>query len=988
MTKSVAEIIALPERFKSEEFAEFVNAVLASKNSETTPPEDLEIVKYFDGMSESDRKKHAKFAYDFFRYVEREYFTAPWERNDEYDENGVLTGITGSPSKRGRLLHDVWLQSKVAVIATASWSTLKEVNWFGLSDGMEAVLRSRRPEWTLDFLEKIIGRIELHSNMAPYWELYRRFRMEGIVGQRRCDSITELMFAVLSGSRYSEKWKREKGEAGSSVVTGLKNDSGLIENELWGIFEIETFRRNWCYTTHDRFHVWKNAFCELIAEGTIPAARVIDGCFNAMNRPLFTDHHVKWFVQLLELLIEKLPITDVELTADARFLELLEHRHANPRGLGLKVFERVLNSGKLELAGMAARLNLVLREPAKAKPKKALGFLKKIAQKNPALREEVFAADLKALEHEAVEIQEAALDLLLEFSALDVPGVREQLEKTAPLLASSVRRKIPGGDAKKEISATKKPLVVAHPPTIHREPIAPIKTFEELLDAAVILLESANDRDEIDRFLDGISRLGSKKPEGFEEMTAPLLKRAIKMLGTSSNLGINPKYLKDKNARYLAIFPPFTGESIAADCFYLILSWLGGELPKCATTEYRNRFHGNASIVEMKFRGKTWVYVRDEGHREECPAYWIFTENAESIAKQVLAGISRPRLSAPTHRGGWIDPGVFVHRLIEAKKSKIAHEDIDRVLGILRLDFKGRPAALKKLDAAITAPEEYIKAVRFALGAEKCKIGKTAHYWVAAARTRSPFEDFSRLEKTFPGLGPDAGTAAVYSIEKTKKHDFNVRCGPLAKKKTKAALFPSIALHSPNTIDNMDAKQENDWKLNVWPGNPDPAIGAAVAYHYMYADDNIDTGFIPYIEIMQQGDIAINKIGAAAIFLAMAATDTMIIAISQGRLDSEKVVAAVREIIATGWLVHSRWLNPLATVTAESPLHADSVRRILEGIVPSLDSKILGGFLELLYEILVANEWKLSDLATIEYLGSIKESGKAAKSAKKISGLS
>ncbi len=983
MTQETDLTIKLSRHLDDPEFSDFRQAVLSN--------DTMALVKYFDGMSENERKRHSKYCCEYCKAVEKEYNATPWETTYRYDEDSGIAGATFQGSEKSKKLGDIWRKAKSAVVATASWSTAKDLDRFYDFEEIERILRSRRPEWTLDFLAKIVEGVDLHYGMETYWEIYRRFYREGIVKPRRFDSITELMFAVLSGSRFTEQWKREKGEKGSEVIPALKSDPDLIKHELWHIFGIEAFRRNWCYTTHDRFDKWKDALCELIREKTISSEKVLDGCFAALSRH-FTDHQVKWFAQLLERMIEKLPIAENELAVDKRFLDLLDHEHPSPRGLGLKIFERLLKVGAVELDGMAVRLIPALRESVKTKPKKALALLEKMAGKRPDLHSEIFSALLVALEHETTEIQDATMEMLLKFNAFDVPKIHHTVLERSALLAASVRKRIPGDNFGNLCSPTSVSIGNLSPENVGtsplREAIIPIGTFDELLDSATRLIESADDPDEIERFLDGISRLGSDKPKDFDKMTAPLLKRMLKLLGTDKNT-----YNSDGTANRLAVFPPFTGENIAADCFYIVLSWVTGEIPK-HTILGPKRSYGSVSILsEVVVLGNRWIHWASAESKSDSSAYGIFSAHAKVISEQLVQGVSRQRLSTPTHRGGWIDPIIFVRRLIESFESKEAHDDLDRVLALLRLNFQGREEALVELDSKIKKRDEYVQAVRYALGAAKCKIGKTAHYWIAAGRSRAPSDDIESLEMAFPGLGPDGGEAAIYSLGKQDGYRLRVRCEPASKKKSPAGLFPTMALHSSNTHHYMDARQENPWKLTVWPSNPDPVIGAAIQSHFEYRDDNFDTGFIPYIEALQKNDVTIRKIGAATIFVGlamkyaaipMAATDTMIIAISQDRLKLEPIREAIRELLATGLLIPSRWLKPLKIVADQSPKHALFVQEILEGMISLLGTKVIGGFLELLYEITITQLQPIRDKECLQYLKSINGSSKAAKLAKKL----
>ncbi|WP_410612181.1 DUF6493 family protein [Amycolatopsis sp. lyj-109] len=94
----------------------------------------------------------------------------------------------------------------------------------------------------------------------------------------------------------------------------------------------------------------------------------------------------------------------------------------------------------------------------------------------------------------------------------------------------------------------------------------------------------------------------------------------------------------------------------------------------------------------------------------------------------LLAGTANP-VGAPTHQGGWLDPVVFVRRLIDLPDA--CQDDV--VDGLLRLapDTRAEAGALA---AALTGP--HATAVRFALGAAEAP--DPGWVGLAAARARHP----------------------------------------------------------------------------------------------------------------------------------------------------------------------------------------------------------------------------------------------------------
>src|SRR5207247_905024 len=67
--------------------------------------------------------------------------------------------------------------------------------------------------------------------------------------------------------------------------------------------------------------------------------------------------------------------------------------------------------------------------------------------------------------------------------------------------------------------------------------ITPIGSVEELIDLFAAVLENEGPPDEIERVLDGVSRLCAEHPADFERRTGPLRKRARTLLASEGEQG-------------------------------------------------------------------------------------------------------------------------------------------------------------------------------------------------------------------------------------------------------------------------------------------------------------------------------------------------------------------------------------------------------------------------------------------------------------------
>ena len=161
----------------------------------------------------------------------------------------------------------------------------------------------------------------------------------------------------------------------------------------------------------------------------------------------------------------------------------------------------------------------------------------------------------------------------------------------------------------------------------------------------------------------------------------------------------------------------------------VVTSWLTGDVPE------PNRFDRLRSL-------------------DGFMATWVF-----GLARRLRRSEAAPLMAAPTHAGGWIDPRVLVERFRLRCTSPVADEPADLILALLRLAPDHRAAALA--DAGDLEGERGA-AIRHALGSDGETIGPSAALWAAAARARAPWSDDPAVEVRHPGLGPDAARAAIY----------------------------------------------------------------------------------------------------------------------------------------------------------------------------------------------------------------------------------
>ncbi|GAG32087.1 unnamed protein product, partial [marine sediment metagenome] len=245
-------------------------------------------------------------------------------------------------------------------------------------------------------------------------------------------------------------------------------------------------------------------------------------------------------------------------------------------------------------------------------PKAVLKLVRRIVKRQPEMVPWALNTALEGLAHEADDVQELAVELLESWASRahgdHAASLRERFDDLAPTLrarAENLLREMgddgaaadqeSGVDEAADLSLLfeQAESLDAHwsklagvdvavaairagdmpdplefnlldvPVLSSLDPIEPIQTVDELLDAVAHALEDVDSADELERILDGISRLCDQRPEDFEQRAAPLIQRLQKVQSSESARGL------------------FTSWHTLESLQQMIFCWLSGErVPK------------------------------------------------------------------------------------------------------------------------------------------------------------------------------------------------------------------------------------------------------------------------------------------------------------------------------------------------------------------------------------------------------------------------
>ncbi len=953
-------------------------------------------LQFFHGMTEKTRRSYFPVAKAFWSRVRTKRFME------------VSPGhFSGNP------LSEI---ACIAYFATASGSEIIKAKRAGYPKAQAAyeILADRRPDWVDRWIETLLGE-------SYYWNHWRFIRQLIVSGLAKKPTNPRYFLGMISGinSRHSK----------SNLIEELQVSPDLLQEDIWKLFEYDGDGENSLANTERFERSWIDAFLELMNHGKLPRAKLLESCIDALERD-FNHYRAKWFYEFFD----RLQPTNKELVKlGERILGLLAASAPNVASWALNRVEVLATAGTFETATMCHAIEPILRARAKSTVITAIKLLERQSASQPKAASLIAATAAHALAHDSADVQKATFKLLESIASPQDQDVRSTVEVLQPSLAASVRSLAtkwlaagkPLTNSPTDVSAnprrpSKQPTDIAGPapqppkvskrleslyavdalrlnlkenvfaipaaifdgtdiPRLNRiHTIAPIESVEELIDASARVIEDGSQVDEAERCITGLARLIASKPDDVDSMTAPLLKRIRKLI---------PKGCS-----------PFCGMDPAYDVMGLFYTF-------CTGTVVEPKLKGNDLFIEFEGKGERVFKINTKKPLGFPSAHCL------AIAQRMATGEAYQRLSAPTHAGGWIDPRELVKRVNSWSGADPHAHDV--ILALLRLAPDHRTVGLKSLK---DKPNEWVQAIRYALGDSKTTIGEQAALWIAAARARAPWLDDAQVMRTHPGLGPDAAESAKLVLKcKTRKSGtftfseakFSVQ--PDVPPKPDPT-FVTVQMYASQSIGNELSFEMGGfagrtvgavrWTASIWPMARESFFASSTVECFSNLDWHeaewqnrtmleplIDSGTpLRYTGLhFLCGMLAAKEPGESGL-----ATDIAIRAIEDGRLGSDNLGDALALLLPTGLIKPGRWHKTLAEVARTSKVHAAVIQIALQRCFenPKLElPKDSAKLLELLYELSLELEVALTNAACRTWLASGAATGKSAKLAKSLLGL-
>lgn len=902
-------------------------------------------------LSESERKSLSKAACLLWEAMEN----YRWSRGVD-DESMVTTA--------NRVLSYVdtkdvreWEQSYVAglgVLAFGPLSQAKKIDPHFLGDWQDSrstclakILADRKPTWINEWIS--------HHFEAEYPRLEWR-TLWGLVKGGACTKPTNEAYCSFLAWKIHNDCRNPDGKP-IPLADYIAGEPMLLD-DLWRFFEVETLA-----FIHEE--PWVPAFVELSGRGLLDRDRLLDATLSGLTTGL-KQYTLSGFAKLHD----QLAPTPVEMASrQPTYCDLLSVPLPHTVNFAVKMLRKLEQSKCLDEEAFLTSASAAFDGSTKGPAKSMVSLLKKIVKRRPELAPHIAKTLLNALRHPAADVQAAAVKLFAELADRADPqtvqdladqldelpaAIRPQAEQlvqqaggeidrtatesesaelNARMLACRGRagaiparwRALAGVDeALTAIDRTEwaAPLdfdMMQTPILASLETIVPIETNEELIDAVAHAIEAVESASEVERIVDGISRLCDQKPDDFDRRVAPLVKR-IEKVKDSESRGIGS---------YHAGMPALAR---------LVGAWLAK----------------NTDLAKPRWNYKSGTDVTD-----------FVARRLNDVAERVMRDEAAALLAMPTHKGGWIDPVVLVMRWRQLEDSGRRPGKADLVQTLLRMAPDNRGAALAEAEP-LNDPRANV--MRWTLGGDQGPTKddrKDADLWLAAGRARSPrgrLEDLTALGGQ--SSGPDGVAPAAYSMratlrehqdsfKKTHRHPrLKINIEPeTTGKKEENSCQPVTLMHLCGSAwlpFTMASPWVYEWLSQTWPSNLDAffAAGADRVVHRLDSNSSVYEPNHAYLPPLFDVDRPWTDMAYLLSVVAIAsrdqdasglAVDALVEAIADGRVHPEPLGRTLAKLTTPYWLKLNRLCERLAEIARITPLHAWTIRGAVEQLLLAYD---------------------------------------------------
>ena len=982
-----------------------------------------------ENMPESERKKLSKHAAKIYRDLEKApYYEISGDNGIRFFKKHVEYINSWLSENQSYDATDQLMTSRLAVLAFCPLSITKKIDArFGRDEELVIkILMERRPEWIDKWVDE-----KLKGDWATIeWDTLRYFIKKGLCKKPDSEAYFRLLISKLPDSHY-------KKENYIPLSEKLLAEPDILDEDIWNFFTIETyaFANDWGHSYKDcphNYESWPEALCRLSNESFIDRQRLLDGSIDGLSTG-FKNNILSGYINFHD----KLKPTIDELSSRQKsYMMLLGNQAPHVVTFALKVLKKLEKHNMLDDQAFIDNTANVFTIRTKTQPKTALLLLKKIVTRNAGYLNSAAKLVIEALSHESPDIQEFSLSLLEDWSknldsqifelvierredvaavhrsrfelllrsvGLDISGEGVNYpDDSVDFLMAELRErvklvderylKLSGIDNEDFLLTDSVPAPMEFDIFDVQilsgiEQVNPIQTIDELIDVVSHAVEEVDSAEEIERILDGISRLSDQRPDYFDSLTEPLLKR-VNTFGSGAGRGIHNSW----------------GTLV---CFRtLINTWLR---PKS------NQF--DVDKIEV-----------DPGGIKTFQSFRIY-----EIVERVSSGKVAPLLSAPTHVGGWVDPLILVERIEKIIKNDEIIPIFDLCQAFLRLAPDNRDKALIKISQINYA---LVDTLFLAFGQIMENLYIDQQYgglWLSAARSMYPSQKVDNIfSLPIENELPDGISPAIYnwkSFTTSRKcsyedkiyrygnveisselcsNEYDVmksgKCRTdeivLTDKETQIQYkfqnlitYPTVLLHVGGRWSFYGTHKAwlTNWIEMSWLQNKDPFLVAGIKSINDRMEDkpsNDDPNFA-FLNPLFETDRPLTEVAYLALIFGLVVQDTdvkgyaldaLAETIQDGRFHYLPASAVLIKLVEGGWVKLNRLSNAFSEVSRLSTMHSHTIVMILDKLLAAQKELARDGhhILAVLLENCTDLGLEICDESK-DILRGIKGSGKAAK---------
>lgn len=681
--------------------------------------------KAFVGLSESERAALAPTAQQLFSdlgALKSGPKTSPVVAAYIADYHANLR-----PEDHGRTVPAAYPRAAHAVVALCplNWASKPEVKAYIGMQEMPELLRQRPPAWVTQWLEADYRRGWTWGQV--YADTVLKWIAAGICSRPAVDEFTAKVASEII-YQSSSTLRGSPNEAKLDFVSLLRARPELI-HYVPDFFRVdcEAFKKEAARRRDSCGRTFPEALVALSQSGELERGALIDLTFEGLAADKVLRNSKSGMIEFLALL----GATPQEKAArQDRLYALLQSPVPQVRTFAINEVAGLEKAGVLDAALAVQELPLIFAQEGKSTAVAALKLLDRMAKQAKKAKtspDGALAALAQGLRHASDDVQAKAIALLgVHAKALGPQHwqtIAEYGDFVAPTQQSALQELLaqPGTATPAPLAAAPvlpasyafraRPLMAASV-LDDANRIAPITDLDTLIDTILRALEYVDTPDDIERILDGISRLADQRPPDFERRIAPLRRRVE------------------------------------------TAQWKGNNLTALQRTAMEYPCDAVAQLVNV------WLGLIDGGAITASyapPSYHPFLPmraHMQSLCKDVGRRKASPLLSFSTHRGGWIDPREWVARLQVRTYSK---PDMLRSLARLAPDHRAEALA-----QAGSLRGDTGRIARFALGGDEWPgwlVWNDYDLWITAARCRDPLADWSDLAAKLRADDPWPGGA-------------------------------------------------------------------------------------------------------------------------------------------------------------------------------------------------------------------------------------